>query len=41
MLNLCDFKDQSIDRVIATCLISHLKDPGHITRVKRVLTEKG
>ena len=40
--NLCDFKDQSIDRVVATCLISHLKDPEtSLQEIKRVLTEKG
>lgn len=40
--NLSDFEDNSIDRVIATCLISHLKDPEKsLNEIKRVLNKGG
>lgn len=40
--NLVDFKDNSIDRVIATCLLSHLKDPEKcLKEIKRVINNNG
>ena len=40
--NLKDFSDNSIDRVIATCLVSHLNNPENcLLEIKRVLKKGG
>jgi phosphatidylethanolamine/phosphatidyl-N-methylethanolamine N-methyltransferase len=40
--NLNEFKDDSIDRVIATCMLSHLKDPEVcLEEIKRILSNDG
>jgi len=40
--NLIDFEDCSIDRVLATCLLSHLKDPEKcLLEIKRVIKRDG
>ena len=40
--NLEDFKENSIDRVLATCLISHLQDPEKsLLEIKRVIKKGG
>ena len=40
--NLIDFKDNSVDRVIATCLLSHLENPEKcLEEIKRVINNEG
>ena len=40
--NLKDFKEHSVDRVLATCLISHLQDPEKcLLEIKRVIKKGG
>lgn len=40
--NLMNFSDNSVDRILATCLISHLKDPEQcLIEIKRVIKKGG
>ena len=40
--NLKDFKDNSVDRIIATCLLAHLKNPEKtLQEIKRVIKKDG